>query len=315
MAGETEQPAQHVPVLLNEVLDGLAVNPAGTYIDGTFGRGGHSRAIVQRLGDDGRLIAVDRDPQALAAGDDLASDERVELVRDEFGALARIGAQRGLDAAVDGILLDLGVSSPQLDEAGRGFSFRADGPLDMRMDPDSGSSAAAWLGSVTEKELKRVLFKYGEEKAAARIASAIVSARRDAPIESTVQLASIIEAAAPRRGQRLHPATRAFQAIRMVVNDELGQLERALHATRDLLAAGGRLCVISFHSLEDRLVKRFIRDASRVVDAYRGLPDIPAEYRPTFKPVGKPVTASSDEIDRNPRSRSARLRVAERLPV
>ncbi len=306
--------APHVPVLLEAVLDGLHIRPNGTYIDGTLGRGGHSREILQQLGPEGRLIAIDRDPEAVSeAGEQFARDARMEIVRGEFGELDAIGRQRQLGGNVDGILLDLGVSSPQLDRAERGFSFRHDGPLDMRMDPDHGQSAASWLAAVTEQELRRVLHIYGEEKSARRIAAAIVAARLSAPIESTAALAAVVESEVPRRGARIHPATRTFQAIRMLINDELGQLERALDAVIDLLATGGRLCVISFHSLEDRIVKRFIRNASRVAEAYRGLPDVPAEYRARLAPVGKLRVADDAEIERNPRSRSARLRIAERL--
>ena len=301
----------HVPVLLSAVLAGLNIRPAGNYIDGTFGRGGHSRAILGRLGDGGRLIGIDRDPQAIAeAGTDLLEDPRFELVRGEIAELESIGATMNLVGKVDGLLLDLGVSSPQLDTPERGFSFQADGPLDMRMDPDRGESAAVWLRKVSEQELRRVLRVFGEEKSAARIAAGIVTARERAPIETTGNLAAVVESVVPRHGRR-HPATRTFQAIRMVVNDELGQLQRALPASLSLLRRGGRLCVISFHSLEDRMVKRFMRDASRVPEQYRGLPDIPADARPKLRLVGKPVAAGGDEVDANPRSRSARLRVAE----
>ena len=306
--------APHVPVLLEAVLEGLRIRPDGTYIDGTLGRGGHSREILQRLGPEGRLIAIDRDPDAVReAGEPFSTDARVEIVRGEFGELDSIVGERQLRGDIDGILLDLGVSSPQLDRAERGFSFRHDGPLDMRMDPDHGQSAARWLAAVTEQELRRVLHIYGEEKSARRIAAAIVSTRESTPIESTAALASVVESVVPRRGARIHPATRTFQAIRMLINDELGQLERALAAVIDVLAAGGRLCVISFHSLEDRIVKRFLRDSSRVSEAYRGLPNVPAEHRARLALVGKPQVADDAEIERNPRSRSARLRIAERL--
>lgn len=302
-----------MPVLLDAVLEGLSIRPDGTYVDGTFGRGGHSRAILEKLGNDGRLLAVDRDPDAVAeAARVFRDDPRVELAQAAFGDLDAMGERRGLVRRVNGILLDLGVSSPQLDRASRGFSFRSDGPLDMRMDPGTGESAADWLATVTERELKRVLFNYGEERQAGRIAAAIVAARGRAPIATTKALADIVESVLPRRG-RLHPATRTFQAIRMRINDELGQLERGLAAALELLVEGGRLCVISFHSLEDRMVKRFIRDHSRVPEAYRGLPNVPAEYLPALRIVGRPVTADPAEVAGNPRSRSARLRVAERL--
>lgn len=304
-----------MPVLLDAVLAGLRVGPAGLYLDGTFGRGGHSSAILEKLGPSGRLVAIDRDPQAIAAADEaLLADSRFELVRGELGQLESIALAMGLQGRVDGLLFDLGVSSPQLDEAERGFSFQSDGPLDMRMDPERGQSAAEWLATVPERELRRVLRSYGEEDAAGRIAAAIVAARAERPLTRTGELARIVESAAPRRRQqRRHPATRTFQAIRMVVNDEPAQLQAGLEASLSLLARGGRLCVISFHSLEDRTVKRFMRAASQEPEQYRGLPDIPAEHRPKLKLIGKAITASDREIAQNPRSRSARLRVAERL--
>jgi len=304
----------HVPVLLGPVLEGLNIRANGCYVDGTFGRGGHSRAILERLTANGRLIAIDRDPQAIAsASEALLSDPRFELIRGESAQLEKFIDERDLRGNVDGVLLDLGVSSPQLDEAGRGFSFLRDGPLDMRMDPETGISAADWLARVDEKELKRVLKTYGEERSAARIARAIVSARDEAPIRRTGQLAKVIADAAPSHGDRIHPATRSFQAIRIVINEELEQLRAALEQSVNVLRRGGRLCVISFHSLEDRLVKRFIRETSRESEQYRGMPSVPPEYRPKLKPVGKLIEATAAEIAANRRARSARLRVAERL--
>lgn len=314
MATDSSGLGKHVPVLLEAAIDGLNVRPDGIYIDGTFGRGGHSRAILERLGSNGRLLALDRDPQAISeAGEDLLQNPAFELIRGEIGDLKQIAMDRRLEGRVDGLLLDLGVSSPQLDQPGRGFSFQQDGPLDMRMDPDSGQSAADWLAEVSEQELRRVLRQYGEEQAAGRIAKAIVAARAEARIETTGRLAGVIEAVLPRRGQRRHPATKSFQGIRIQVNDELGQLERGLTASLDLLAKGGRLAVISFHSLEDRAVKRFMRDASLEPEPYRGLPNIPEEYRPPLKLIGKAIAADEAEASSNPRSRSARLRIAERL--
>jgi 16S rRNA (cytosine1402-N4)-methyltransferase len=305
---------KHVPVLLGPVLDGLAIRQDGNYVDGTFGRGGHSRAILGRLGEGGRLIAIDRDPAAIASAPRaLSGDRRLELVRGEIAQLGTIVGERGLVGQVDGILLDLGVSSPQLDEAERGFSFLRDGPLDMRMDPDSGEPASAWLASVEEKELVRTLRQFGEERAAGPIARAIVAARAQRPITRTAELAGIIESVVPRRVQKIHPATRTFQALRIKVNDELGQIESALDACVALLRTGGRLCVISFHSLEDRIVKRFMRDASREPEQYRGMPDIPDEYRPRLALVGKSIVADAREIEANARSRSARLRIAEKM--
>ena len=304
----------HVPVLLGPVLEGLNIKANGCYVDGTFGRGGHSKAILDQLTANGRLIAIDRDPQAIASAPQaLLSDPRFELIRGESAQLEKLIVERDLRGSVDGLLLDLGVSSPQLDEAGRGFSFLRDGPLDMRMDPDAGISAADWLARVDEKELKRVLKTYGEERSAARIARAIVSARDEAPIRRTGQLAKIIADAAPSHGDRIHPATRSFQAIRIVINDELEQLRAVLEQSVNVLRRGGRLCVISFHSLEDRLVKRFIRESSRESEQYRGMPSVPAEFRPKLKAVGKLIEATAAEVEANRRARSARLRVAERL--
>jgi len=304
---------QHVPVLLDKVLSGLAIKQDGIYVDGTFGRGGHSSAILERLGEEGRLIAIDRDPQAIAsAAPSLSSDQRVTLVRGEFANLATCMGERGVTGQVDGLLFDLGVSSPQLDEAARGFSFRRDGPLDMRMDPDAGVSAADWLQSVEERTLRQIIFKYGEERDAPRIARAIVAARNEAAINSTLQLADIIASVVPAHKRKKHPATKTFQAIRIYINDELGQIESVLKQSLDVLKRGGRLCVISFHSLEDRIVKRFMREASRESEQYRGMPDVPAEHQPKLKLVGKAVAASEDEIADNVRARSAHLRIAER---
>ena len=305
---------EHVPVLLGPVLEGLNIQPAGWYVDGTFGRGGHSSALLKLLDNEGRLLAIDRDPQAIAQVDEaLQQDPRFELVHGEFAELKNYAIERQFLGKVDGLLLDLGVSSPQLDEAARGFSFQSDGPLDMRMDPTRGSSAAEWLEQVDEKDLKKVLSQLGEERFAGRIARAIVAARMLTPISTTRQLADIVKAVVPSRGQRKNPATKTFQAIRIFVNKELEQLETALETSLDLLRPGGRLCVISFHSLEDRRVKRFIRDAAQEPAQYRGLPNIPEEFHPRLKSIGKVVGASEQEIAANVRARSARLRVAERL--
>jgi len=304
----------HVPVLLQPVIAGLNLHKDGLYIDATFGRGGHSLAILDQLGPAGRLLAIDRDPQAIdAVADAMKSDPRFELMQGEFSELKEYANKRNLLGKVDGLLLDLGVSSPQLDEAERGFSFQSDGPLDMRMDPTTGSSAADWLANVKERELRKVLFEFGEERFANRITKAIVAARASQPIRRTAELARIISTAVPFRGQKRHPATKTFQAIRIRINDELQQLEQALRATADLLRPGGRLCVISFHSLEDRRVKRFMREVSREAEPFRGLPDVPEEHRPPFKLVGKMISATDAEIQSNLRARSARLRVAERL--
>ena len=303
----------HVPVLLGPVLEGLKIKPDGCYVDGTFGRGGHSGKILEQLSADGRLIGIDRDPQAIASAPrTLTDDPRFELIRGESAKLEAFMAARGLLGAVDGLLFDLGVSSPQLDEADRGFSFLRDGPLDMRMDPQSGTSARDWLATVGEFELKKVLRQFGEETAAARIARAIVAARAVEPVTTTLQLARIVESVAPKRGQKKHPATKTFQAIRIFINRELEQLEALLQQSVKVLRSGGRLCVISFHSLEDRIVKRFMRDASLVAEQYRGMPSVPKEFQPKLRTIGKVIMASTDEIAANPRARSARLRIAER---
>ncbi len=304
----------HLPVLLEPVLEGLGITSDGTYIDATFGRGGHSRAILDRLGQNGRLLALDRDPQAIAAaGPELLADPRFELIRSDFAQLATCMGERGLEGRIDGLLLDLGVSSPQLDSAARGFSFLRDGPLDMRMDPSTGISAAEFLRNVDEKTLTKILKRYGEERRAARIARAIIAARRSEPITRTRELASIVEAAAPARDKKRHPATRTFQAIRIYINGELEQLSAALEQSLCLLKTGGRLCVISFHSLEDRIVKRFLRDHALVAAPYRGLPEVPEAYRQKLRLIGKARKPTADEIAANPRARSARLRIAERI--
>jgi 16S rRNA (cytosine1402-N4)-methyltransferase len=304
----------HAPVLLGEALEALAVRAEGRYLDATLGRGGHAAAILERLGEAGRLLAVDRDPEAIRAGQRrFVGDERVSIARGNFAELGRVASEAGFDAGFDGVLLDLGVSSPQLDDPARGFSFLRDGPLDMRMDPDHGVSAAEWLADVPERELAWVLFEYGEERHARRIARALVKSRDEAPITTTGRLAELIAAAVPGREPGKHPATRSFQAIRIFINDELGALDAALEQSLELLAPGGRLCVISFHSLEDRRVKRFIRHHSQVAEPWRGLPEIPAHAQPLLHPVGKAVRAGADELAANPRARSAVLRAAERL--
>jgi 16S rRNA (cytosine1402-N4)-methyltransferase len=304
----------HEPVLLDEVLAGLAVRDDGRYCDATFGRGGHTAAILGALGPDGRVIAIDRDPEAIRYGRQrFGAEPRLTLIRGSFGRLEELVRAAGVDDGLQGVLLDLGVSSPQLDEAGRGFSFMQDGPLDMRMDNESGQNAADWLARAGEREISDVLGSLGEERYARRIARAIVEARRAAPIERTAQLAAIIAGAVPTREPGKHPATRSFQAIRIHVNRELEALEAALPQAERLLAPGGRLCVISFHSLEDRIVKRFIRREAQGDPVYAGLPDVPPHARPTLRKAGAAVTAGEAEVARNPRARSAVLRVAERL--
>lgn len=303
----------HRPVLLEEVLAGLNIRPDGVYLDGTFGRGGHSHAILECLGPDGRLIAIDRDPRAVAMAEQTAArDARFHIERGAFAMLGQLAANLGLQGRIDGILLDLGVSSPQLDDAQRGFSFLQDGPLDMRMDPDSGASASQWLAQAGEGEIVRVLKVYGEERFAKRIARAIVQKREEAPLVTTRQLAELIAAAVPVREKHKHPATRSFQAIRIFINHELEELEAVLPQAVDALTPGGRLAVISFHSLEDRMVKRFIRREYQGEPQPRGLPLMGHGHKPRLRPVGKAIRATEQEVQENPRSRSAVLRIAER---
>ena len=305
---------EHLPVLVKEVLEGLAPQAGGLYVDATFGRGGHSAQILDAIGPAGRLIAIDRDPQAIAAGQQrFTGDPRLELVHAPFAELADVVADRTAGQPVLGILLDLGVSSPQLDQPERGFSFSQDGPLDMRMDPTTGLSAAQWLAVATEAELQRVIAELGEERYARRIANAIVREREQSPILRTRQLAELVQRVVPRDGK--HPATRSFQALRMFINDELGQLRAALNAALAALALGGRLVVISFHSLEDRLVKHFMRQHSQVDPVYAGLPVIPVEAEPVLTLVGRKRRAGESELSVNPRARSAVLRVAEKRRV
>ncbi|KAB2312281.1 16S rRNA (cytosine(1402)-N(4))-methyltransferase RsmH [Betaproteobacteria bacterium SCN2] len=302
---------QHLPVLASEAIGALAINPDGVYVDGTFGRGGHSRLVLEKLSDRGRLIALDRDPAAIEAGRAIA-DARLTLVRAPFSRLAEVLDELGVDK-VDGILLDIGVSSPQLDEAGRGFSFRLEGPLDMRMDPDSGISAADWVAQAEEDEMVEVIRRYGEERFARQIAHAIAAARKISPIRTTSELAQIVAGAVRKREPGQHPATRTFQAIRIFLNRELEELEAVLPVCVQRLKPGGRLAVISFHSLEDRIVKRFMRDEERGPELPRGLPVRAADIAPgRLKRVGKAMRASGEETDMNPRARSAVLRAAER---
>lgn len=301
---------KHCSVLLNEAVEGLAVQPEGCYIDATFGRGGHSRAILQRLGDRGCLIAVDRDRRAFESGQGLAAeDQRFAIFHGSFAAqLPQLSGRQ-----VNGILFDLGVSSPQLDDAVRGFSFMQDGPLDMRMDDEHGQTAEEWLNTAKEEEISRVLWGYGEERFARRIARAIVSRRQQHALKRTTELAGLIAAAMPRHDKHKHPATRSFQAIRIFINAELDELRQALKDSVELLVAGGRLVVISFHSLEDRLVKQFIRDMSRGQRLPAGLPVQHEQSNAVLRPIGKAIFASSDEVAANPRARSAVMRVAEKL--
>ena len=304
----------HTPVLLHEVLDALGVHAGGRYLDATFGRGGHTAAILARIGAQGSVVAIDRDPAAIRSGLEVfASEQRLTLVRLPFSQLAQVIAGVEGAARFDGVLLDLGVSSPQLDEAARGFSFTQDGPLDMRMDNSTGFTAAQWLAKASEQDIVRVIREFGEERFAKRIARAIVQARHEQPIVRTSQLAAIVAAAVPVREPGKHPATRTFQAIRIHVNREFEEIEAALAATLEVLAPGGRLCAISFHSLEDGIVKRFMQKHSQEDPVYAGLPDVPAHARPKLRRIGRAIHPSAEEVDRNPRARSAIMRVAERV--
>jgi 16S rRNA (cytosine1402-N4)-methyltransferase len=306
--------ANHEPVLRKEALEGLAVREGGQYLDGTYGRGGHANAILRGLGPDGRLLVIDRDPVAVAeARTQMGSDSRVRVMQGNFADMKALSKEAGLESNYHGILLDLGVSSPQLDEPERGFSFRADGPLDMRMDPGSGESAADWINSASSSEIADVIKRYGEERFARRIAAAIVREREDAPIMTTARLAEIVARAVPGREPGKNPATRTFQAVRIHVNDELNAIVRGLEQAVPMLVPGGRLCVISFHSLEDRIVKRFIRRESQEDEVWRGLPDMPDSARPALRRLGGAIRPDREEIDANPRARSAVLRAAERL--
>lgn len=314
------EPSAHISVLLNESIAGLAIKPDGIYIDGTFGRGGHSRQILAQLGTQGRLFSIDRDPQAIEEAKKI-TDPRFTIIHGPFSAIAQYVQQYDLEAKVDGILFDLGVSSPQLDNAERGFSFMNDGPLDMRMDPTSGVSAAQWLAQADIDDITWVLREFGEEKHARRIARAIVEHIQDPeqePLLRTGQLAKLISTAAPKNfKEKKHPATRSFQAIRMYINSELEEIDSALQGAMLALAPQGRLSVISFHSLEDRMVKRFIRKESSGPEVPHGIPmtemQIKALGSAKMKAVSKAIKPSAAEIEANPRSRSSVLRIAEKL--
>ena len=303
----------HVTVLLHEAVDALALKPNGTYVDATFGRGGHSREILSRLGEQGRLIAIDRDPQAIATAEQI-NDPRFEIQHGPFSRLRTYLEQRGLMGKVDGILFDLGVSSPQLDQAERGFSFMRDGPLDMRMDPTTGRSAADWLAEAEASEIAWALKEFGEERFAKRIANAIVREREENPITRTAQLAGLIAKASPSRDRHKHPATRTFQAIRIYINSELEEIHQALDGALHALTMGGRLSIISFHSLEDRISKQFIRHHSKGVEPPRGLPLTEEQMKQNcpLKAMGKAIKPSAREIEQNPRARSSVLRIAEK---
>ncbi len=303
----------HQAVLLREALESLNIHPSGNYIDATFGRGGHSLAILQQLNEKGRLIAFDQDPEAVAFARQKFKDEpRFTIVHCNFNRVADVIEQYGRTEKIDGVLMDLGVSSPQLDDAARGFSFLRSGPLDMRMDTSQGETARHWLARVKTADLIRVLKKYGEEKFARRIATAIVETRNEREIIETGDLAEIIANAIPVKEKHKHPATRSFQAIRIYLNEELQAIEQGLTGAASVLAKGGRLSVISFHSLEDRIVKRFMRNISSRPKLPAGLPVMEADIEVPYRQVGKSIIAGKEELGINPRARSARLRVLER---
>ncbi len=311
---EHPQGHAHEPVLVDEALALLAIESGGYYVDATYGRGGHTARILEALGGEGRVLALDRDPQAIEAGRRrFARELRLTLAHAAFSDLGELVPAHAHGRPCRGVLFDLGVSSPQLDDARRGFSFRADGPLDMRMDPTRGEPVSAWLARAGIDEIREVIAAYGEERFARRVAQAIVEARGKRPLERTSELAALVARAVPTREPGKHPATRTFQALRMHVNDELGQLERGLAGAVEALAPGGRLVVISFHSVEDRVVKRFLQRASSVDPALADLPAIPPAAQPRLKLIGRKTRPAAAESARNPRARSALLRAAEKL--
>ena len=301
-------------MLVGEALAALALQAGGYYVDATFGRGGHTASILQALGREGRVLAIDRDPEAIAAGRQRFADEvRLTLVHAPFADLATLVPAHSHGLICRGVLFDLGVSSPQLDDAGRGFSFRADGPIDMRMDATRGEPVSAWLARASLDEIREVIATLGEERFARRIAQAIVATRDEHPLTRTSELAALVSRAVRTREPGKHPATRTFQALRMFVNDELGQLERGLSAAVDALSPGGRLAAISFHSLEDRVVKNFLKAQSQIDPAFLDLPALPPGAEPRLKLIGRKSRPSDAEVKRNPRARSALLRVAEKV--
>ena len=310
----SSEQAAHTTVLLHEAIDALVTDPDGFYVDGTFGRGGHTAELLDQLSSLGSVLAIDKDPQAIAAGKArFAEDARLQLFHGSFADLQSIAADMHRVGDISGVLLDLGVSSPQLDEAERGFSFMRDGPLDMRMDTSRGLSAAEWIANAEEQEIARVIKEYGEERFARRMASAVVKERGKAPITGTVQLAGILAAAHPAWERGRHPATKAFQAIRIFINRELEDLEQLLAQIIDSLKVGGRLVIISFHSLEDRRVKRFIRDQQQGIKLPKNLPVRDVDRGVRLVKVGKAIKPADTEVDGNIRARSAVMRIAERV--
>ncbi len=306
---------EHLSVLTEEAIEGLAIKPAGIYIDATFGRGGHSMAILDRLGSTGRLMAIDKDPEAIKVGRNapFAQDTRFSIEKASFATLKALVEEYDWMGRVDGVLMDLGVSSPQIDDPERGFSFMKEGPLDMRMDPQSGISAADWLNQADEVDIANVIYQYGEERYSRRIAKAIVAQRAEEPFTTTSQLAEVVDRASPSREKKKHPATRTFQAIRIFINDELKDLQVCLQECMDVLKVGGRLCAISFHSLEDRIVKQFIQKQERGIDVP---PEIPVQEHAMgrrLRKINGLIRPSEQEMSGNIRARSARLRIAEKL--
>tara|TARA_B110001452_G_scaffold76380_1_gene62049 strand:- start:525 stop:1466 length:942 start_codon:yes stop_codon:yes gene_type:complete len=308
------QSSEHTTVLLHEAIDALVVDPNGFYVDGTFGRGGHCAELLSRLSSTGRVLAIDKDPQAIAAGRErFSEDSRLQLLHGTFADLHSMVSEMNMAGELSGVLLDLGVSSPQLDQADRGFSFMRDGPLDMRMDTSKGLSAAQWIASAGEEEIARVIKTYGEERFARRMARAVVAERAKAPIVRTVQLAGVLAAAHPAWERGRHPATKAFQAIRIFINRELDDLEDLLGQVIDSLRVGGRLVVVSFHSLEDRRVKRFIRDQEQGIKLPKNLPIRDIDRGVRLVKVGKAIKPAASEVGGNVRSRSAVMRIAVRV--
>ncbi len=305
--------SEHITVLLNEAVEGLVQDVNGLYIDCTFGRGGHSRLILEQLSEHGRLLGIDKDPRAIANGEALMeSDSRFQICHGSFAQMQEFATQYGGGKPVAGILMDLGVSSPQIDDAERGFSFMKDGPLDMRMNTESGQTAAQWVNGASEEDIANVFYEFGEERCSRRLARAVVNRRVEEPFERTLDLAEVIKVAHPRWEKNKHPATRCFQAMRIYLNNELGDLTEGLQTATDMLAKEGRLVVISFHSLEDRMVKHFIRNKEKGPQLPPDIPIMEKDFPKELKHVGKAIKASKDEVDANVRSRSAIMRIAQK---
>ncbi len=305
--------SEHITVLLHEAVEGLVIDADGLYVDCTFGRGGHSELILDKLSEKGRLIGIDKDPRAIATGLELEKkDKRFQICHGSFADMQQMVNEKGNGQVVSGVLMDLGVSSPQLDEAQRGFSFMKDGPLDMRMDTQSGETAAQWINSAKEEDIANVFYEFGEERCSRRLASAVVRRREEEPFERTLDLAEVIKVAHPRWEKNKHPATRCFQAIRIYLNNELGDLRGGLQTATDMLTKSGRLVVISFHSLEDRMVKHFIRNKEKGPQLPPDLPIMEKDFPKELKHIGKAIKASKDEVAVNVRSRSAIMRIAQK---